>query len=103
MAIIQGANVGGSVAGGAIIPEPVIPSYATWPEIAKKTFQDFTALWLENQKSRSQRETEQRAGVERENGPTPARTAAIFGLPVLVFIGLLFLLLQRGTILGRIF
>jgi len=58
MAQIVSANVGGVVAGQVVIPSPESASYATWPDILKKTTSDVIDLFIDNYRNREQEEDE---------------------------------------------
>ena len=102
---IVSANVGGMTAGQIVIPEPRLPSKATWPDIIKKTTADILAIFTNNLRSKKEKE-EGMIGPPVAPGITPTaggvRTAAVFGLPVLIFVGILLVAFQP-RLLGRIF
>lgn len=77
MAQILSANVGGAVAGQIALPEPELASYATWPDILKKTTQDVIDLFLDNYRNREEEE-------DAASTPAPTPAAPTSSTPVLL-------------------
>jgi hypothetical protein len=93
---IVSANVGNAVAGGIVIPQPFPASYATWPDIIKKETGDVLAIF-NDRLLRGGDDPEDDRVMQGNTPSTPAVAKnAVFGLPVLVLIGVfVFMFLGR--------
>jgi hypothetical protein len=89
MAEIVSANVGGAVAGGAVIPQPVAAGYATWPDIVKKETADVFAI-LNDRIARGGEDpggiTQSGSGGPANNPARKVATASLLSLPVIILI-----------------
>ena len=89
---IESAPVGNTV-GGAAIPQAVDPSYATWPDFARKTLDDIVAIWKTNLNAAKEgRDTPPPDESRTETEPIPPKSvASVFNQDTLIIAGVLIL------------
>jgi hypothetical protein len=83
--VIVSANVAGGTAGGNIIPEPIWPSFATYPDTAEKDDQSLRSIFLDNLNKLLGRVVDRTAPPEKK---TPDTSGAITSsaLPLILLV-----------------
>jgi hypothetical protein len=92
---IVSASVGGATAGGVVIPEPVGAAYATWPDLVKKEVADIFSIFNDRLERGGDDPDDDRVMYGRSPSTPATAKAAVFGLPVLLLIGVLVFLLWK--------
>lgn len=92
---IVSANVGGALAGGVVLPVPAGPAYATWPDLFKKEVGDIFAIFNDRLERGGEDPDEDRTMMAGAPSTPATAKAAVFGLPVLLMIGVLIFLLWK--------
>lgn len=87
MTEIVSANVGGAVAGGIVLPQPIAAGYATWPDIFKKETSDIFAILNERIRAGGEDPDDYDGSGPSSRRITQSqgvRTAGLLSLPVLM-------------------
>lgn len=93
---IVSASVGGATAGGVVIPVPVGAAYATWPDLLKKEVSDIFAIFNDRLARGGEDPDDDRTMMAGAPSTPAVAKSAVFGLPVLLLIGVaIFLLWKR--------